>query len=703
MRRALSRRALTAGAWRGQLVCAGNALRCVGIAAGCTARASFAGAPRMVHAVATTPSALPRLSPAASRPLVPRGAGMSPLPVLSSSSWFGLRPELLTALSELGLLVPSKVQAEAIPAIRTGADVLVTAATGTGKTLAYLLPLADRLKAEEVEGGRVARPGRPRSLVVVPTRELALQVARTVKRLCHTAKLSAAALVGGRSEAGAQALLARPIDVLVGTPGRLAAALAGKWLSLSDVRVCVLDEVDTLVDERDGGRDKGAGVSRYSQAARPGEGGEGGADRGFLGDIEALLAPLKAQAVRSDALRAALLDGREEGVESGEGGAVDGPPQYVLVGATLPPHAVRTVGRLFPSVRSCASIRREEYAGALTGPTHAPPTSLRHSFVRVGLEQDAKHVALMEALGGPGMKGAAPSRALVFCNSVASARSTAFFVGEQGHTVACLHGAMPPARRSEEWGLFLRGEASVLVATDAAARGLDVPGLSKVVLFDFPGNAIEYLHRAGRAGRAGAAGSAVSLVAPRDSTLALAIERGITRGEDIIGLSGDRRDYVPASQRASYDGARRRGGRPSGPPSRGGQEERPPLRMRMLPRLPARREEERGREGAREKEVRPAVPAWRAPGPRPSPRPEPRRAEGAGGGSSGRPWSRPSRGPGGPQEGNYERSSHGESRRPQGEGSRRRPKTAGFSRRPAGPAGGGGFRPKRTGEGRGRR
>jgi hypothetical protein len=143
---------------------------------------------------------------------------------------------------------------------------------------------------------------------------------------------------------------------------------------------------------------------------------------------------------------------------------------------------------------------------------------------------------------------------LVFCNTVPSARSTAHFLGERGgYAVASLHGGIPPRLRQSEYELFLSGRSRVLVCTDAASRGLDFPGkTTRVVMFDFPLNAVEYLHRAGRAARAGRAGRVVGLVGRRDVVLATAIERAARDGADVTGLSSDAQDYVPPAQLPTF-------------------------------------------------------------------------------------------------------------------------------------------------------
>jgi superfamily II DNA/RNA helicase len=508
----------------------------------------------------TTP--LPTSSSSPSPPPLPPRPVVAPVP---APVWFNLDEGLRRGLAELGLAAPTEAQLAAIPALLAGRDVLLTAATGTGKTLAYLLPLVHRLKADESERGIVARPGRPRALILAPTRELALQIGAVSKRLSHTARFSAGILVGGRKETWQKEMFERPVDLLIATPGRLAQALENEWASLADVRYFVADEADTLLEDGPGG---------------------------FGPDVRHLLEPLaKSSAKRESALRqigeeaSSAAAAEAQAMSAGDLQAV----QVCLAGATLPPRAARAARSLFPNLVPVAAAS-----------THRLPPALEQRFIRVGGEPDAKHRALLMALrpllapdyetpagseDGAGQKtrdedadndggwgalddsnrgarassssssssSGASSRVLVFCNTLPSARSTAHYLGEQGYRVASLHGGIPPKLRHDEYGLFQSGSCKVLVATDAAARGLDFPGLDVVVLFDFPLNSVEYIHRAGRAARAGRRGLCVSLVAKRDVVLATALQRAGTSNDDLSRLSSARADY-------SLDGSNARPG-----------------------------------------------------------------------------------------------------------------------------------------------
>jgi superfamily II DNA/RNA helicase len=484
----------------------------------------------------------------------------APLP---SEQWFNLRAGLRSALASLNVSTPTRVQSTAIPAAMRGGHVLISSATGEGKTLAFLLPIAHQLKDDEDARGVATRVARPRAIIISPTRELALQTMRVAKSLAHVEKFSVAALVGGVDERQQRAALSgRAVDVVVATTGRLAKALREGWISLADVRYVALDEVDTLLDA------KGARAGNYG---------------GFEEELTVVLRPVFATAARQARVER-LIDGEEDeeyvrsdikarvgplGAPAGgvadAGGAARGAAaggerrvQFLLAGATLPPATLRIVRELLPGVTMA-------YAPS----SHRAPIALKKTWVRVGGESSAKHDALLSIAarllgapvhGGLGAEGdvaaAKAPRVLIFCNSIDSVRSTSHFLGEAGYAVATLHGGIPPRMRDAEFDLFTSGRARALVATDAAARGLDFAGgVGAVVLFDFPLTATDFLHRAGRAARGGARGEVVSIVAPGDVVLATALTRAAS-DQDLTLLTSEKANYVPASQQQAFRDAR---------------------------------------------------------------------------------------------------------------------------------------------------
>jgi superfamily II DNA/RNA helicase len=455
-------------------------------------------------------------------------------------TWFGLHAGLRLALSELGITRPTEIQRTAIPELLKGRDALLSASTGTGKTLAYLLPVAHRLKEDESQKAIITREGRPRALIVVPTRELALQVGSVAKRLCHTAKFSCAVLVGGRKEGWQKETLAKRNDMLVATVGRLQKALNNDWLSLADVRFVVIDEADTMLSDisfRRRTEDSAPSSVRPSQN----QSSKSGA---FASEVLSVLRPVLRSIKEANEATAALAEvtGDARRLALKGGGEDLQRVQVVLAGATIPENAVEAVRRIFPNAQpvtsSCA---------------HRVPTRLQQSFVRIDGDPNSKHDALLRAITDL-LNADSSARVLVFCNTIGSARSTGHFLGDQGgYSVASLHGGIPPKLRQSEYELFLSGKCNVLVCTDAAARGLDFPNAQiSVVLFDFPLNSVEYLHRAGRAARAGRDGKVISLVGRRDIVLATSIERATKEGRDMSSLSASKASYVPSKQRGVF-------------------------------------------------------------------------------------------------------------------------------------------------------
>lgn len=491
---------------------------------------------------------------------------------VSEKLWFSLFEGLRVALSEMGITQPSEIQRLAIPAILSGKDVVLSAATGTGKTLSYLLPMAHKLKVEELENGITARPGRPRAIVLAPTRELALQITSVAKELCHKAKFSVGVLVGGRKERWQREMCEKPVDLMIGTPGRFIQAIDRGWITLNDVRLVAIDESDVMINADQN-------------------------ETGFTRDMHRIIRPLQLASERRKQEAQEVFSSMDSAPSSqysisldksaNTGTSEENIPfpvasflaarntsqsflyplavktQFICAGATMNTRAVQTARDLIPTLEVVA-----------TASTLRPPVTLEQKFIRVGGGPNAKHTYLREALeailptsmtrpsdsfvddddyemlddnvendsGSFDVQQQARdfaqslahsgktklpknARVIVFCNSVSSCRSTAHFIGELGYKIACLHGEIPPRLRQSEYTLFNDKQCSVLVATDASARGLDFQDVSHVILFDFPSSPAEYLHRVGRTARGNNPGVAISFVTKKDAPLALAIER----------------------------------------------------------------------------------------------------------------------------------------------------------------------------------
>ncbi|KAL9183641.1 hypothetical protein ACHAXT_004497 [Thalassiosira profunda] len=473
----------------------------------------------------------------------------------------------------------SSVREAAIPPVRSLA---FAAATGSGKTLAYLLPIIQSLRAQELMAmeddkrsmealARLRRPRRPRALVLVPTRELARQILGVLKSVGHICKISSELLVGGDGYGKQRKRMAdRPVDVLVATPGRLVKHRDAGDVFLGSVRHVVIDEMDTMLEQ------------------------------GFQNDIGRLLHPMlyKKRTIRA------------EEYKGGKMALVEGAPQVLLTTATMTPAVRRLLDKpelpFAPKkTYSKQNADEEEEEGppdavkialprdirVLTAPgLHRVVPRLKQVFVNVG-GTDKLSLMVDVVSGGERQKrqqprGGAPlPLTLVFCNTVASCRAAEHALAESGVCSLSYHGDLSSDDREANLKAFRAAgeggagsDASVLVCTDIASRGLDVPQVDHVVMFDFPLNSIDYLHRAGRTARGMASGAGpkkdgnakrgegkvTALVTKRDRVLASAIEGAVQRGESLEGLSSRKSDYAQGAKLGARTlgggGGRGRGG-----------------------------------------------------------------------------------------------------------------------------------------------
>jgi len=408
---------------------------------------------------------------------VPQGKG-------GELSWsqLGLLNELVEGVfGEMKLQAPTPVQSMVIPKLlqEPPESLAFLAATGSGKTLAYLLPLLQSAKSQELFEGRTERrPKRPRILILAPTRELTNQIASVAKQLCHHIKLSSQVVVGGEDYGKQRKRLDRPIDILTATPGRLLKHWKAGHVYLGDVQHVVLDEMDTMLEQ------------------------------GFQQDLGSILHPLVYQ---TDS-------------PTPETPPVEAAPRIVLTSATMTQAVQRLVGNKQPndSVSAKRHFTKEPSSSnkihlpqmqVITAPgLHRAVPRLKQVFVDVGSVD--KLSLLVDAVAGAGGSGAAVRRqdqdenalTLVFCNTVASCRAAEHALAEAGLDSLCYHGELNSQARSENLERFRKAGANpeephILVCTDLAARGLDVPEVDHVVMFDFPLNALDYLHRSGRTAR----------------------------------------------------------------------------------------------------------------------------------------------------------------------------------------------------------
>ena len=356
----------------------------------------------------------------------------------------GLDSTLVAAVTALGYEEPTPVQRETIPVMLSGRDLLAHAATGTGKTAAFALPMIQRLSAEPAEKRRA------RGVVLVPTRELAMQVAEAVHKYARGSGIAVVPLYGGASMSQQVRALERGADVVVATPGRALDHLRRRTLILDSVRVLVLDEADEMLD------------------------------MGFAEDIEAILE------------------------------ATPATRQTTLFSATMPARILSIAERHLRKPARVTIAREKTAAGKL-------PRVRQVAYI---VRRAQKAAALGRVLD---MEN--PSSALVFCRTRLEVDALVDTLSAHGFRAEGLHGGMQQRQRDVVMNRFRGAKVDLLVATDVAARGLDIGHLSHVINYDVPAAPEAYVHRIGRTGRAGRAGTAITLAEPREHRLLRSIEQ----------------------------------------------------------------------------------------------------------------------------------------------------------------------------------
>ncbi|BBN11162.1 ATP-dependent RNA helicase DDX28 [Marchantia polymorpha subsp. ruderalis] len=405
-------------------------------------------------------------------------------PLAQSFEQLGLSDELMSAVIELGISKPTEVQSLGIPAVSNGESVVLASHTGSGKTLAYMLPIVQALRRDEAESGKATRARRPRAVVLCPTRELAEQVFHVAKSLCHHARFRAAMIGGGLKMKPQEDILNSAVDMVVGTPGRLLMHVKEGHMAYGDIKYVALDEADTMFD------------------------------RGFGPEVRKFLGPL-----------------RNRSSQPGGTGF-----QTVLVTATITKAVQKVLDEEFPGIRHIH-----------TSTLHKKVSSARHDFLKLSGTEN-KLEALQQVLEPSLAKG---NRVMVFCNTLNSCRAIDHFLRENGIQTVNYHGEIPAEERVENLNKFKEETGArsfpALVCTDLAARGLDLV-VDHVIMFDFPLNPVDYLHRTGRTARMGAKGKVTSLVTKRDSTLAGQIEDAMSRGESLEALTSSREKVAAMKQ-----------------------------------------------------------------------------------------------------------------------------------------------------------
>jgi ATP-dependent RNA helicase DeaD len=367
----------------------------------------------------------------------PNATGFSP-----GFASLGLEAPLLTTLETLGYEEPTPIQREAIPPLLAGKDLLGQAATGTGKTAAFALPLLQLLAH-----GITTRPA---SLVLVPTRELAIQVGEAVQRYGKELRTSVLTLYGGQPFGPQLHALKRGVDVIVATPGRALDHIRRGTLRLQAVKLVVLDEADEMLD------------------------------MGFADDLDAIL---------------------------------DQTPktrQTALFSATMPPR-IRSIAHRHLRSPIEITIAKEPVKAGTT------PRVQQTAYVVTRPHRAAALARVIEM--------ADAKSALVFCRTRLEVDDVTTMLIGRGQRAEAIHGGMSQGQRDRVMQAFKSGQTSLLVATDVAARGLDIPHVSHVINYDLPASAEVYVHRIGRTGRAGREGTAITVLDPREQRLLRSIEQ----------------------------------------------------------------------------------------------------------------------------------------------------------------------------------
>ena len=366
--------------------------------------------------------------------------------VLTTFEDLGLRKELLSALHTLGYEEPTPIQRETIPLMIDGRDLIGQAATGTGKTAAFALPILQRLQRST---GKSAKPAVPMALVLVPTRELAMQVSEAIYKYGRDLGAKVLPIYGGQPIFRQLKELAAGVHVVVATPGRALDHIARNTLPLDDIEIVVLDEADEMLD------------------------------MGFADDIEAILK------------------------------ATPNERQTVLFSATMPPR-----------INSIAKRHLNDPLKIQIGLGDSKPGKqlVRQSVYIV--QRSHKPAALGRILDVE-----SPVAAIVFCRTRTEVDELTETMNGRGYRAESLHGGMTQEMRDKVMTRLRNGVTDLLVATDVAARGLDIEQLSHVVNYDVPSAPESYVHRIGRVGRAGRLGVAITLAEPREQRLLGNIER----------------------------------------------------------------------------------------------------------------------------------------------------------------------------------
>lgn len=369
----------------------------------------------------------------------------------------GLSPALCTTVAKLGYTTPTPIQAKAIPVALQGLDLMAGAETGTGKTAAFALPMIQRLIG--ADGPRRGIPGKPRSLVLVPTRELAAQVHESFRVYGRQLGLISTSVFGGVGMQPQIQALRRPLDVLVATPGRLLDHMQHRTVDLSGIEILTLDEADRMLD------------------------------MGFIPAIRRIFQALPKNR------------------------------HTLLFSATF-----------LPEIKALAAQFMKDPVEIQVAAMNSVAATIAHRVHPVSAER--KSELLVHLLKRD------RNQTLIFCRTKHGSDRLCRHLSGGGFNVEAIHGNKSQSQRTRSLQDFKSGRTRVLVATDLAARGLDIEQLPMVINFDLPMVPQDYIHRIGRTGRAGTDGQAISLVSREEQPLLRDIQRLLDRKIEIVPVEG---------------------------------------------------------------------------------------------------------------------------------------------------------------------
>lgn len=341
---------------------------------------------------------------------------------------FSLSKETLKSISEMGFEEPTPIQVSSISLILEGLDIVGQAQTGTGKTAAFGIPIVEKCRKDK----------NPFAIILEPTRELAVQVSQEINKIGKFKKINVLPVYGGTSIERQIKALQRGVDVIVGTPGRVIDHINRKTISLSDIKIVVLDEADEMLN------------------------------MGFIEDIETILKTTPAER------------------------------QTLLFSATMP-QPIMSIAKRHMKNPQKVKVNTKDVVVA----------KIKQIFYEVREEDKVNALSKLIDVEDPQL-------AIVFCHTKREVDDVSMKLSQMGYNAGALHGDYTQARREEVMGKFKDGMLDILVATDVAARGLDIQNVTHVINYNIPQNPESYIHRIGRTGRAGKSGMAITLVTPRE-------------------------------------------------------------------------------------------------------------------------------------------------------------------------------------------